>query len=81
MATIVPFLRSQDEVAWFDQKVIDAMSKALDAVCRDLHLPEGDPAREVMAARIIDLARRGGHDPAKLRDRVIAEANGSRLAI
>jgi hypothetical protein len=33
-------------------------------------------AREAVAIRIIELARRGERDAAKLRDRVVAEANG-----
>jgi hypothetical protein len=70
MATIVPFLR--DSV--FDPKDITAMSMALDDVCKSLDLLDDSSAREVMAARIIDLARAGERSPTRLRDRVLHEA-------
>ena len=53
MGTIVPFLR--DGV--FDPHDIKAMSMALDDVCEALKLREDSSAEEVIAARIIDLAR------------------------
>jgi hypothetical protein len=34
-------------------------------------------AREVMAVRIIELARRGERDPERLRDRVLREAGAT----
>jgi hypothetical protein len=38
---------------------------------------EGDPAaREIVAIRIVELAKRGERSPTKLRDRVLEEANG-----
>ncbi len=55
MGTIIPFLR--DSV--FAPDDITAMSMALDEVCRVLKLQADGTAKEVMAARIIDLARRG----------------------
>jgi tartrate dehydratase beta subunit/fumarate hydratase class I family protein len=39
-----------------------------------LKLEHDAPAREIMAARIIDLARRGERSPTRLRDRVLYEA-------
>ena len=72
MGTIVPFLRRDENV--FDPADITAMSTALDDVCNMLDLPADGPAREVMALRIIDLARAGERDPARLRERVIREA-------
>ena len=71
MGTIVPFLRRDENV--FDPNDIAAMSAALDDVCNMLDLVDG-PAREVMALRIIDLARAGERTAARLRDRVIREA-------
>jgi hypothetical protein len=71
MGTIVPFLRRDENV--FDPNDITAMSTALDDVCNMLDLPAG-PAREVMALRIIDLARGGERNPARLRERVLREA-------
>jgi hypothetical protein len=68
VATIVPFLR--DGV--FDPKDIQAMSMALDGVCKSLNLRD-DREREIIAERIVDLARRGVRSPTILRDRVITE--------
>ena len=77
MATIVPFLR--DGV--FEPHDIEAMSMALDDVCKTLNLSDDAKAeREVIAGRIIELARRGERSPTRLRDRVMQESglpNGS----
>jgi hypothetical protein len=70
MTAILPFLRD----AVFEQKVITAMSMALDDVCQALNLVNGDPARQVIAERIIALARNGERSPTLLRDRVLREA-------
>jgi hypothetical protein len=76
MATILPFLRDgvffRDSV--FEPHDIKAMSLALDDVCEVLKLQDDCPAKEVMAKRIIDLARRGERSPTRLRDRVLHEA-------
>ena len=72
MATIIPFFRAGENV--FDPKDIAAMSIALDDVCETLKLPDDSPAREVMAVRIIDLAKTGERSPTRLRDRVLHEA-------
>jgi hypothetical protein len=48
---------------------------ALDEVCNALKLDGDEKAKETMAIRIIELARRGERNPIKLRDRVLAEAN------
>jgi hypothetical protein len=72
MATILPFLRPGENA--FDPKDITAMSMALDDVCRTLSLQDDSSAREVMAVRIIDLAKAGVRDPIRLRDRVLHEA-------
>jgi len=69
---ITPFLH--DEA--FEQRDIDAMSKAFTDVCDALKIDGDATAREVIAIRIIELTRRGEHDPKELRDRVVAEANG-----
>jgi hypothetical protein len=75
MGTIIPFLRNgaslRDSV--FEPHDIKAMSIALDDVCAALKLRDGS-AKEVIAARIIDLARRGERSPTRLRDRVLHEA-------
>ncbi len=71
MATIIPFLKD----GAFEPNDIAAMSMALDDVCKTLNLGDRQhPAREVIAARIIDLARQGVRSPTILRDRVLHEA-------
>jgi hypothetical protein len=72
MATILPFLRGDDGV--FDPKDIAAMSMALDDICKELGLRDNGSAREVIAVRIIDLAKRGERSPTRLRDRVLHRA-------
>jgi hypothetical protein len=75
MATI-PFLREGEffRESVFDPHDIKAMSIALDDVCTVLKLKDNSPAREIMAARIIDLARGGERSPTLLRDKVLHEA-------
>jgi hypothetical protein len=55
---------------------IQLMSIALDDVCKALRLDDDARAKEAVAIRIIELARRGERNPTKLRDRVVAEAKG-----
>jgi hypothetical protein len=55
---------------------IQAMSMALEDVCKALNVIGETRAREVIATRIIELARRGERSPTKLRDRVLQEASG-----
>jgi hypothetical protein len=51
------------------------MSKAFEETCIALRVHADDEkGREIIATRIIDLARGGLIDPTALRDRVIAEA-------
>ena len=73
MGTIIPFL--QDDA--FDPKALRAMSTALDDVCRVLEIEHDQGAREVMAIRIIELARRGERNPEWLRNRVLREAGAA----
>jgi hypothetical protein len=75
MATILPFIRGSDGV--FDPEDIMAMSMALDDICKELNLRENGSAKEVIAVRIIDLAKTGERDPMRLRDRVLHEAHMS----
>jgi hypothetical protein len=60
----------------FSPVAIRTMSMALDDVCKALRLDGHAAAKEAVAIRIIELARRGERSPTKLRDRVVAEANG-----
>jgi hypothetical protein len=71
MTTIVPFLR--DGV--FDPDDIEAMSMALDDVCKTLNLSDDAKAeRELIAWRIIHLARRGERSPKLLRDQILQDS-------
>lgn len=74
MATILPFVK--DGV--FDPKDITDMSTALDDVCKILNLRDDSSAREVIAIRIVDLARAGERSPTRLRDRILHEADLAR---
>ncbi len=74
MGAILPFLKDR---AVFEPEITHAMSVAFDEVCQALNLTAGlEREREVIAVRIIELARRGEHDPQRLRDRLLHEANG-----
>ena len=58
----------------FDPEAIQAMSTAFELSCADLHVfAEDQRGREIVATRIIDLARSGVIDPAALHRRVVAE--------
>jgi hypothetical protein len=70
MATILSFLKDANV---FDPNDIQAMSMALDDVCWSLDVVDG-PGREVIAERIVDLARNGVRSPTVLRDRVLRDA-------
>jgi hypothetical protein len=72
MSAILPYIRNEA----FDQQDITALSAALDDVCKELEIGRDATAREVIATRIIELAQRGERSPIRLRDRVLAEANG-----
>jgi hypothetical protein len=53
----------------FDQQAIDAMSFALDDICKAMHMrPNAKNAREAIAVRIIELASQGEVDASQLRD-------------
>jgi hypothetical protein len=65
--------RTRDGV--FDPEDLIAMSMALDDICKDLNLRDNGSAREVIAMRIIDLAKTGERSPTRLRDRVLHEAH------
>ena len=59
-------------------EAISAMSKALEESCAALKVNGQTKDREIIAARIIDLARNGIIDPTALRDRVVAETKAMR---
>ena len=70
---MTPFF--QDDA--FGPDALRTMSTALEEVCRILKVDRDQGAREVMAVRIIELARRGERDPERLRDRVLREAGAT----
>ena len=62
---ITPFLHGKA----FDPAVIRNMSIAFLGVCQQLGLTgKTDPATELVAEKIIELAQQGIHDPARLAD-------------
>lgn len=71
-ATILAFLPAQ---ASFDPDEVRAMSAAFDEVCESLKLNGDLKARETIATRVIELARRGERNAGRLRDRVLREAH------
>ena len=76
MADILPFLGT----GVFDPEITNAMSVAFDDVCQTLKVNGNVREREVIATRIIELARRGERNPAQLRDRVLREAGSEHSA-
>ena len=71
MSAILPYASA----GVFEPNDIEAMSLAYEQVCNALHVNGDAEARETIAARVIELARRGERCPTALRDRVLAEAN------
>ena len=75
MATILPFLKDQSV---FGPEMTQAMSIAFDEVCLALKLPDhAVRERETVAVRIIEWARRGERDPARLGERVLRDAGAA----
>ena len=71
----MPIRKHLTDKTAFGPAAIEAMSKAFEEACTALQVYAGDEkGREIIATRIIDLARGGLIDPTALRDRVIAEA-------
>jgi hypothetical protein len=62
--------------AAFNPHEIRAMSMALDDVCQALRINGDRTAREIIAIRIIELARLGERSPTRLRDCLLAESAG-----
>ena len=59
----------------FEPDDIEAMFAAYEGVCHALHINGDAGARETIAERVIELARRGERRPTELRNRVLAEAS------
>ena len=71
MGANLPFLSA----GVFKPDDLEAMSLAYDEVCNALHINGDAGARQTIAVRVIELARRGERCPTVLRDRVLVEAN------
>jgi len=68
--TIVPFLEGKV----FDPRDIQAMSTALEDICKTLNLAEeAKSERELLAKKIIFLAGQGERSAALLRDHMLRE--------
>jgi hypothetical protein len=71
----MPIRKHLTDQSAFGPAAIEAMSKAFEEICNTLQVFAGDEkGREIIATRIIDLARGGVVDARALRDRVLAEA-------
>jgi hypothetical protein len=70
----MPIRRYLKDDSAFEPEAIVAMSEALELVCSKLQIDGRSSDREIIARRIIDLARTGVHDANALADRVIAES-------
>ena len=76
MVAIIPFSKG---VCAFDPTDVTAMSVAFEEVCKQLDLPaDAATTREVIAIRIVELARRGERNATVLRDQVLSEARSRR---
>jgi len=70
--------RYLEDSAAFDPSDIAAMSKAFEQACSALHVLQDDArGREIIATRIVDLARDGAIDADALRERVLREAKSA----
>jgi hypothetical protein len=68
--TIVPYLEGRV----FGPGDIQAMSTALEDVCKTLNLADAAKSeRELLARKVIALVRQGERNPALLRDRMLRE--------
>ena len=75
MSSILAYIQNEA----YSPSDINTMSAALDDVCEALKINGDAIAREVIAVRIVELARRGERDRRKLTERLVAEANGGAL--
>jgi hypothetical protein len=71
----MPIRQYLDEQGVFGPQALKAMSDALEQACTALYINGDARQREIIATRIIDLARSGVIDAKTLSERVIAEEN------
>ena len=61
----------------FDPEATSAMAAAVEEICEALGIDaDARGAREAIAARVVELAQRGERNQARLRDRILHEAEG-----
>ena len=71
----MPIRAHLSDACAFEPEALRAMSTAFELACADLHVFANDArGREIVATRIIDLARAGVVNAAALHQRVVAEA-------
>jgi hypothetical protein len=76
MASILPFLRVGSDFV-FDDEATHIMGLAFESACAELHERNlSQLAREIIAERIIEAAKRGERDPGRLSSFAIAAING-----
>jgi hypothetical protein len=67
---LTPYLKE----AAFEPKAIEAMTAAFEAVCKSLQLAKrDDPISQIVARKIVDIARTGERDPQRMHDLVLLE--------
>jgi hypothetical protein len=71
-------IRSFMQPGAFDPEAIAAMSEAFEATLKDLPGVPPDIVREVIAGRIIAVAKLGERDPVRLREAALARVLGER---
>jgi hypothetical protein len=74
----MPIRRYLDDHSAFEPEAIDAMSHALEEACKALRIDGEVQDRQIIATRIIDLARSGVVDATALCERVVREAEAMR---
>jgi hypothetical protein len=78
MGTVHPSIKD----AVFDPDATHALTLAFDDICKEMNLPQTAlDAREVVAVRVIDLAREGVLDPQVLCARILHEARALRATL
>ena len=79
MEQVVPIRPFIKEIA-FGPEVISVMGTAFEDVCKALEVSgRSDVSKELIATKIIQLARGGETDPVVLREMVLSELGLSRL--
>ena len=61
----------KSKAAVFGPEIIASMAAAFEDVCRALNINGNVQEREILATRIVDLARDGEHDRRRLRERIL----------